>query len=139
PRARPRGRRKSSKSPGQHGAPPSQGSHPRMPAASLLRMIRPAAVRGRLGGAGGLLLPFLFAGCTPGHHPLPILAEVTDAAVTARVLVPPGLNVNPAETVVKPGEPRQPPPAPSPDRSPEHEPTTFTLTAAIAFALRNSP
>jgi outer membrane protein len=61
---------------------------------------------------------------------LPIPPEVSDAAVTARVLISPDLNVNPAETVVKPGDPSQ--------RSPD-PPTIFALGDAIAFALRNNP
>src|SRR5262249_55001299 len=52
---------------------------------------------------------------------------------------PPDLNVNPTETVVKPGTPRQasadPPAPPGLDGGP----TTFALPDAIAFALRNSP
>jgi outer membrane protein TolC len=45
----------------------------------------------------------LIAGCAGWRHS-PIPAEVIDAGVTARLLVPPDLNINPAETVVKPGE-----------------------------------
>jgi outer membrane protein len=65
--------------------------------------------------------------------------EVTDAGVAARVLISRDLNVDPAETVVKPSEASQRSPDPSSDRNPETEPTTFSLGDAIAFALRNSP
>jgi len=65
--------------------------------------------------------------------------EVSDAAVTARVLISPDLNVNPAETVVKPDDPSQRSPDPSPSGSPEAKPTIFALGDAIAFALRNNP
>jgi len=70
---------------------------------------------------------------------LPIPPEVSDAAVTARVLISPDLNVNPAETVVKPDDPSQRSPDPSPSGSPEAKPTIFALGDAIAFALRNNP
>jgi len=65
--------------------------------------------------------------------------EAIDAEVQARVLVSPDLNVNPAETVVKPGPPDQPSPVPSPRDSPEPEPKLFSLADAIAYALRHSP
>ena len=103
------------------------------------RPLRAAAPR-RLTGAAPGLVPLLFlAGCASWHRPLPIPPEVSDAAVTARVLISPDLNVNPAETVVKPGDPSQRLPDPSPSGSPEAEPTTFALGDAIAFALRNNP
>src|SRR6266436_6592614 len=94
----------------------------------------------RLFGWLRVLMPLLLvAGCASWHRPLPIPPEVTEAGVAARVLVPPDLNVNPAETVVKPGTPGQGSSDPSPSRGLELERTTFALADAIAFALRNSP
>src|SRR4029077_17498665 len=63
----------------------------------------------------------------------------TEAGVAARVLVPSDLNVNPTETVVKPGAPAQRSSDQSASRNLEAERTTFALADAIAFALRNSP
>jgi outer membrane protein len=61
-----------------------------------------------------VLMPLLLvAGCASWRRFLPIPLEVTQAGVAARVLIPPDLNVNPAETVVKPGEPSRPPAEPS--------------------------
>ena len=57
-----------------------------------------------------VLTPLLvIAGCASLRQSLPIPPEVTQAGVAARLLIPPNLNVNPAETVVKPGEASQPP------------------------------
>jgi hypothetical protein len=50
-----------------------------------------------------LFLLLLVAGCAPWHSALPIPPEATQTEVAARVLIPPDLNVNPPETVVKPG------------------------------------
>src|SRR5258708_10439610 len=62
----------------------------------------------RLTGCVLVSMPLLLvAGCACWHRPLPSPLEVTQAGVAARVLVPPDLNLNPAETVVKPGEPSQ--------------------------------
>jgi outer membrane protein TolC len=81
----------------------------------------------------------LVAGCASWHPQLPTPPEVTPAGVAARVLIPPGLNVNPPETVVKPSTPGQVPADPPAGHRPELERTTFTLADAIAFALRNNP
>jgi outer membrane protein len=81
----------------------------------------------------------LVAGCAPWDRPLPIRTEVTGAGVTARLAVPPDLNVNPPETVVKPGTPGQESADSGASHGHELERTTFTLADAIAFALRNSP
>jgi outer membrane protein len=70
---------------------------------------------------------------------LPIPPEVSDVAVTARVLISPDLNINPAETVIKPDDPSQRSPDPFPSGSPGGKPTIFALGDAIAFALRNNP
>jgi outer membrane protein TolC len=87
-----------------------------------------------------VLMPLLLVtGCASWHRLLPTPPEVTQAGVAARLLVPPDLNVNPAETVVKPGTPGQTSSAPSESHSLELERTTFALADAIAFALRNSP
>ena len=81
----------------------------------------------------------LVAGCAPWDRPLPVRTEVTEAGVTARLAVPPDLNVNPAETVVKPGTPGQESADSGASHNLERERTTFALADAIAFALRNSP
>jgi outer membrane protein TolC len=87
-----------------------------------------------------VLMPLLLvAGCASWHRGLPIPPELTPTGVATRVLIPPDLNVNPPETVVKPRTPAQAsadPPA-SPDLGVAA--TTFTLPSAIAFALRNNP
>jgi outer membrane protein TolC len=94
----------------------------------------------RLPGRARALVPLLLvAGCASWHPALPTPPEVTPAAVAARVLVPPDLNVNPAETVVKPGTPG--PASAGPPATPclDGERTTFTLPDAIAYALQNNP
>ena len=128
-----------------------------------------AAVARFSGGLCALVPLLLVTGCASWHRLLPNPAGFTQTDVTARLLVPPDLIVNPAETVVKPGERSQsPPPAlgasavgligsplgqgpllaaalvlgraePSLRSSGEPEPATFALADAIAFALRNSP
>ena len=86
-----------------------------------------------------VLAPLLVAGCASWHAGLPVPPELTPDGVAARVLAPPDLNVNPAETVVKPGTPnRTPRDAPVSQDNPA-EPTTFALPDAIAFALQNNP
>jgi len=87
-----------------------------------------------------VLMPLLLvAGCASWHRPWSIPPEVTEAGAAARVLIPPDLNVNPAETVIKPGTPGQGSADPSASRGLDLEQTTFALADAIAFALRNSP
>jgi outer membrane protein len=97
----------------------------------------PAALRlfGRVCALSALLL---IAGCSSWWRPLPTPPEVTQAGLAASVLVPSTLNVNPPETVVKPGA-GQAPPEPTAAQPPDLERTTFALTDAIAFALRHSP
>jgi outer membrane protein TolC len=96
------------------------------------------AVVPRLLGSTCVLVPLLLvAGCASWHHALPMPPEVAAAGVAARVLIPPDLNVNPPETVVKPGTPGQAPA--DPPTSPGAGPTTFALPDAIAFGLRNNP
>jgi outer membrane protein TolC len=88
----------------------------------------------------GLVVPLLLAaGCTCWHRPVPVPPEVTDTSIAIRVLVPPDLNVNPTEAVVKPGTPSQATLAPSAAPCLEAELATFTLTDAIAYGLRNNP
>jgi outer membrane protein len=99
----------------------------------------PAAVPRQSGWMCVLMPLLLVAGCASWHPSLPIVPEVTQAGVAARLLVPPDLNVNPAETVVKPGTPGQASSEPSATHGREPEPTTFALADAIAFALQNSP
>jgi outer membrane protein TolC len=100
---------------------------------------RSTAVPGLLAWLRVLMPLLLVAGCASWRRPLPIPPEVTEAGVAARVLVPSDLNVNPTETVVKPGAPARGSSDPSASRNLEPERTTFALADAIAFALRNSP
>jgi outer membrane protein len=87
----------------------------------------------RLFGLVRVLMPMLLVvGCASWHPGLPISPEVTESGLAAQVLIPPGLNVNPTESVVKRGTPGQAPP-------PLPEATTFALPDAIAFALENNP
>ncbi len=81
----------------------------------------------------------LVAGCAFRRQPPTTPPEVTDAGVASRVMISPGLNTSPAETVARPGDPSQGSSEPSPSNVPDAEPTTFALGDAIAFALRNSP
>jgi outer membrane protein TolC len=86
------------------------------------------------------LAPLLLAaGCVSWHRGLPTPPEVTPDGVAARVLIPPDLNVNPPETVVKPGTPGQAPADPPATACFGAERTTFALPDAIAFALQNNP
>jgi outer membrane protein TolC len=81
------------------------------------------------------LVPLLVAGCASWLPALPTPPEVTQTGVASRILIPPGPNVNPTETVVKPG-------TPGPALAPPGlgvVPTTFALPEAIAFALQNNP
>jgi outer membrane protein TolC len=90
------------------------------------------------GGLRALVPLLLFSGCASWHPALPIPPDFIDSGVAGRVLIPPELNVNPAETVVKPGAPGQAPVNPPPANS-DAERTTFRLPDAIAFGLRNNP
>ena len=97
-----------------------------------------AAMRRLLGGLRALIPLLLVAGCASWHPDLPIPPDFIDSGVEGRVLIPPDVNVNPPETVVKPNARDQaavnlPPPCLDAER------TTFTLPDAIAFALRNNP
>src|SRR5262249_34084166 len=85
------------------------------------------------------LVPLLVAGCASWHRSSPVLPEVTKAGVAARVLIPPDLNVNPTETVVKPGIPGPGPVDRSAPPGPGVGPATFTLPDPIVFGLRNNP
>src|SRR5262249_6485755 len=95
----------------------------------------PATVPRRFSGAHVLVPLLVVAGCAP----LPTPPEVSPAGVAARVLLPPGLDVNSAETVVKPAAPGQASLGPPAADNPELQPTTFGLADAIAFGLRNNP
>jgi outer membrane protein len=93
----------------------------------------------RLGAGLGALFPLLLVvGCASWHPALPIPPDFIDSGVEQRVLIPSELNVNPGDTVVKPNTPDQVamhPPSPGLDAGR----TTFALSDAIAFALRNNP
>jgi outer membrane protein len=94
----------------------------------------------RLPGSVRALMPLLLvAGCASWRPALPIPPEVTQSGVAARVLIPPDLNVNPPETVVKPGTTGQAPAGPPAAPCLGAERTTFALPDAIAFALQNNP
>jgi hypothetical protein len=94
----------------------------------------------RLPGSVCVLVSLLLVvGCASQHPDLPGLPEVTQGAVAARVLLPPDLNVNPAETVVKPGTPGQASSGPPAACGPGIGSTTLALPDAIAFALQNNP
>ncbi len=94
----------------------------------------------RLLGSVQILIPLLLvAGCTSWQTALPIPPEVTKAGTADRVLIPADLNINPTETVVKPGTSTQATANPQAAPGPDAGPTTFALPDAIAFALRNSP
>jgi outer membrane protein TolC len=94
----------------------------------------------RLPGSVHVVVPLLLvAGCASWHRALPIPPEVTQTGVAARVLIPPDLNVNPPETVVKPDTPGQAPASPSAGPALDVERKTFALADAITFALQNNP
>jgi outer membrane protein TolC len=93
----------------------------------------------RLGVAAVLLFSFLAAGCSFWHHRSSLSTAVINKEVKSRVLVPPDLNVTPAETVARPDPPGPPPSDPAPESYPEPEPDVFSLPRAIAYALRNNP
>src|SRR5580658_8790457 len=94
--------------------------------------------RRKVRGLCALVPVLLIAGCASLRPDLPARPEVTQAGVSARVLIPPDLDVNPTETVVKPDAQGQVPNLLLPPDL-GSAPTTFTLSDAIAFALRNSP
>jgi outer membrane protein TolC len=98
-----------------------------LPGGSTLK----AAVR-RSPGWVCALTALLLAGCA-SWHAVPVPPEVTRQGVAARVLIPPDVNVNSAETVVKPGA------APPASGGHDAERTVFSLPDAIAFGLRNNP
>ena len=52
--------------------------------------------------SAALVLVVLIAGCASFRPGLPVPPELTQDGVSARVLIPPDLNINPTETVVKP-------------------------------------
>jgi outer membrane protein len=98
-----------------------------------------SGARRTLCGVCALVLVLLVGGCASWRPDLPVPAELTQAGVSARVLIPPDLNVNPTETVVKPDAQGQA--SANPLLPPElgGAPTRFTLSDAIAFGLQNSP
>lgn len=101
----------------------------------------PAALGARcvLREACALVFVLLVVGCASLRPDSRVPPELTPAGVSSRVLIPADLNINPPETVVKPDAQGQAPT--NPQSPPEFggAPTKFTLSDAIAFALRNSP
>src|ERR1700722_1891799 len=92
-----------------------------------------------LRGICAVVLTLLIAGCAALRPHLPVPPELTPDGVSARVLIPADLNINPPEMVVKPDAQGQ---APANALLPPEfggAPTNFTLSDAIAFALQNSP
>jgi len=90
-------------------------------------------------GASILVTVLLFSGCASSRKASPCSPEVTSTDTAERVLIPPNLNVNPSETVIKPGPVGEPVPSPPGTPDLEVQPTPFTLQDAIDFALRNNP
>src|SRR3954447_22004893 len=88
---------------------------------------------------------FASCGCTCcafKYQPFATPAEVASCGVAERVLIPPDLDINPAETVQKPAG--QVSPAPEAIQQPQPLPAvtetstaTFALPDAIAFGLAN--
>ena len=104
-----------------------------------VRPVRAAVVRRGLCRIGVLVPLLVTAGCAYWHRPAPMPPEVSDTGVTARVLISSDLDVDPAETVIKPDDPGQLSPGPARDGSSATGPTIFTLGDAINFALKNNP
>jgi outer membrane protein len=98
-----------------------------------------SAVTRLLGLVRGLVYLPLVAGCASWQPGLPAAPEVTAVGVASRVRIPSDLNVNPTESVIKPGglDPE------SAESLATHgllaDQTTFELPEAIAFALQNNP
>jgi len=90
-------------------------------------------------GVCALVLVLLVAGCASWRPQLPVPPELTPDGVSARVLIPADLNINPPETVVQPDAQGQAPANPLLPPEFDGAPTKFTLADAIAFALQNSP
>src|SRR5713226_7500955 len=98
-----------------------------------------AAVPRFLVGLCTLVPLLLVAGCASWRRSSPISPEVTEAGVAERVLIPSDQNVNPTETVVKPGAlgPMSPDAPATPGVGVGS--TLFALPEAIAFGLQNNP
>jgi outer membrane protein len=95
-----------------------------------------ATLRQLPGSVRALIALLLVAGCSSA---LPIPPEVTPPGVAARVLIPADLDINPNETVVKPGNPVSASPEPAAAPCLDVERTTFALSDAIAYALQYNP
>jgi outer membrane protein TolC len=81
----------------------------------------------------------LVTGCASSSRSWTGSPEAVQAEIADRVLVPADLNINPAESVVKPGAPGPTSSNPAGTADLEAERTTFSLRDAIAFGRRNSP
>src|SRR5262245_57560783 len=85
------------------------------------------------------LVALLVAGCAFRHSALPVPPEVSPTGVASRVLIPPDVNVNPTETVIKPDDSgREATDSPTTAEL-GVEKTIFALPDVIDFALQNNP
>src|SRR5262249_5178708 len=125
--------------PGPHSATPAPGSGRIPPACPPRTGQAGPAPKPYLTLAQCLAPLLLVTGCAGWQGTRPTPPEIGPAAVAARLLVPAGLDVNPAETVVKPAAPGQASLGPPVADNPELQPPTFALADALAFALRNNP
>jgi outer membrane protein len=98
-----------------------------------------AAARPLSRGLRAVILLPLISGCASHPAAAPIPAEVSRPGVAARVLVPPDLNVNPKETVVRPDAFGRASAEPTAIPAPADGPMIFALPDAISFALQYNP
>ena len=98
-----------------------------------------AAARQLLRRLRALILLPVILGCASHPAASPIPAEISRPGIAARVLVPPDLNVNPKETVVKPDALAREPVGPAASPMLGDGPMIFTLPDAISFALQYNP
>src|SRR5262245_49948914 len=81
----------------------------------------------------------LIVGCVSRRPAAPIPPQVSVNDVAARVLIPPDIDVNSTETVVKPEPLQQSPEVPRPPVDAGNVSMTFSLPDAIEFGLQNNP
>jgi outer membrane protein TolC len=97
------------------------------------------AVPRLLGLVRTLFSLLLVAGCASPRPDLTTAPEVAPTGVGSRVLIPRDLDVNPTETVIKPGSSGGNTSAPLTALELAVEQTAFGLREAIAFALQHNP